>query len=218
MRIIRQSYEILSDISNGIDMLKFIEKCGRVCYKSEDKITENSAENFVKSLIKSKHESVLEHQSITVKFTISRATSHQLVRHRIASYSQASQRYCNYSKGTFGSEVTFVLPYRYRNEDLSNPSAACLTWIYSMESAEHDYMMLISQDGNKPEDAREVLPNSTMTEVVVTANLREWRTIFKLRTDSVADGPIREIMTNLVKELKSKIPVVFDDILKEEKK
>ena len=218
MRIIRQSYEILSDISNGIDMLKFIEKCGRVCYKSEDKITENSAENFVKSLIKSKHESVLEHQSITVKFTISRATSHQLVRHRIASYSQASQRYCNYSQDKFGNEITFIIPHKFRNEDMRNPSPVFSFWLTAMEKAEAYYVLLISQDGIKPQDAREVLPNSTMTELVVTANLREWRNIFKLRTDSTADGPIREIMTNLVKELKSKIPVVFDDILKEEKK
>ena len=215
MKIINPSYEIISEV-NGKKMLEFIERCGRVCYKSEDLITEWSALKFVEGIIKSKHESVLEHQSITVKFIISRATSHQLVRHRLASYSQASQRYCNYSKGKFGNEVTFIIPYKFKDEDIEDPSPSFQLWLAAVKNSELSYMALIERSIIKPQDAREVLPNSTMTELIVTANLREWRTILKLRTSNAADDGIRYIMRELLKELKTRIPIVFDDILKEE--
>ena len=205
MQAIKPYTQIYDDF-NGQDVLKKIEACGRVCYKSEGKIEEGSAEKFVAGLIKRGHEAVLEHASITVKFVVDRGVSHEIVRHRIASYCQESTRYCNYSKEDFGSEITFIIPHY-----LDYKSAGWNTWKDTMKACEDAYFKLLDI-GLVPQEARAVLPNSLKTEVVMTANLREWRNFFKLRTANAAHPQMREVTRPLLDELKELIPVVFDDI------
>lgn len=208
MNIINAGYEIMTPI-NGSEILKHIEKCGRVCYKSEDKITEDSAQIFCKNIIKRGHEAVLEHYSFTVKFIVDRGVSHEIVRHRLASYCQESTRYCNYSKDKFGTEITVIKPCFLDKEDKKYS-----TWINSMKNAEQSYFKVINE-GATPQEGRSVLPNSLKTEVVMTANLREWRHFLKLRTSQYAHPQIREVAIPLLKELQLKIPILFDDIITE---
>ena len=205
MKEIRPSFEIMDDI-DGAKILQKLERCGRVCYKSEDKITEGSAEKFIGMILKSGHESVLEHEKLTVKFICDRGVTHEIVRHRIASYSQESTRYCNYSKDKFGNELTFIRPCFWDDD-----SEAYAVWKQAMEEIEKTYVKLISL-GAKPEEARSILPNSLKTEIVCTMNLREWRHFFRLRTAERAHPQIREISVALLDELKKRIPVIFDDI------
>lgn len=223
MKIIKPSYEIRSDIE-GSQILKNIERAGRTCYKSEDKITDESAPKFIKMLIDRGHESVLEHEKVTVLFVCDRGVSHELVRHRIASFSQESTRYCNYSTGKFSEGITFIMPSWVTDEDLillrkwtdASPKItvdqeAVNAWYFAMKSAEQSYNELITL-GWQPQQARSVLPNSLKTEIVVTANLREWRTIFKQRTSPAAHPQMRELMCPLLDHFKVLIPVVFADI------
>lgn len=205
MKIIAPYHEIISKI-DGAEMLRNIELCGRVCYKSEDRITDGSAEKFVGMILKSGHESVLEHDKITVRFVCDRGVTHEIVRHRIASYSQESTRYCNYSKDKFGGEITFIRPCFWAEDD-----EKFALWKETMQSIENSYVKLISL-GAKPEEARSILPNSVKTEIMVTMNLREWRHFFKLRTAERAHPQIREVAIPLLNELKGLVPVIFDDI------
>lgn len=205
MKIIKP-YAAICEPIDGHEILKKIERCGRVCYKSEDRITDNSAENFVANIIKRGHEAVLEHASVTVKFVVDRGVSHEIVRHRIASYCQESTRYCNYSKDSFGSEITIILPH-YLTED----STAYKIWKKSMSLSEAAYFLMLDV-GCTPQEARAVLPNSLKTELVMTANLREWRTFFKLRTHHSAHPQMVEVARPLLEQFKKVIPVVFDDI------
>ena len=205
MKEIRPSFEIMDDI-DGAKILQKLERCGRVCYKSEDKITEGSAEKFIGMILKSGHESVLEHEKLTVKFICDRGVTHEIVRHSIASYSQESTRYCNYSKDKFGNELTFIRPCFWADD-----SEEYAVWKRAMEEIEKTYVKLISL-GAKPEEARSILPNSLKTEIVCTMNLREWRHFFRLRTAERAHPQIREISVALLDELKKRIPVIFDDI------
>lgn len=210
MKVIDAGYEILSSISEGgIDELQHIEKIGRVCYKSEDKITEDgeSAKKFVKMLIDRGHEAMIEHSSLSVKFIVDRGVSHELVRHRIASFAQESTRYCNYSKDKFDNGVTFIKPFFFE-EGTEEYSA----WIGAMNMAEVSYLKLIDL-GASPQEARSVLPNSTKTEITITANYREWRNFFKLRTAETAHPQMREVTIPLLKELKERLPIIFDDII-----
>lgn len=219
MRVMNPGYEILSKISKGgIEELQHIERIGRVCYKSEDRITEDgeSAKKFVKMLIERGHEAMIEHSSLSVKFTCDRGVSHELVRHRIASYAQESTRYCNYSGDKFGNEIKVIDPIGGIALDSGIKNASLvplmmLEWENAMEDAERHYMKMLEY-GATPQMARSVLPNSTKTEITITANYREWRNFFKLRTDSHAHPQMREITVPLLKELKQLIPVVFDDI------
>ena len=212
MRVINAGYEIISDL-NGAEILKHIERCARVCYKSEDRITDGSAEKMVAALIRSGHEAMLEHYSFTVKFICDRGVSHELVRHRIASFAQESSRYCCYAKDKFGKELTFINPCFW--EPNSDNYAR---WFHEMNEAEKTYLAMI-ESGATPEQARDILPMSIKTEIVMTANLREWRHFFKLRAEGVTGKPhpqMLEITIPLLKELKQKVPVVFDDIMSEE--
>lgn len=209
MKIIKAGYEILTNISDGgIEELQHIEKIGRVCYKSEDKITEDgeSAKKFVKMIIDRGHEAMIEHSSLSVKFVVDRGVSHELVRHRIASFAQESTRYCNYSKDKFGKEITVIEPCFF-----SPMSDSYTFWKHSMESTEAHYFSLLDS-GATPQEARSVLPNSTKTEITITANYREWRNFFKLRTAKAAHPQMREVTIPLLKELKEKLPIIFDDI------
>ena len=194
------------DDIDGAKILQKLERCGRVCYKSEDKITEGSAEKFIGMILKSGHESVLEHEKLTVKFICDRGVTHEIVRHRIASYSQESTRYCNYSKDKFVNELAFIRPCFWADD-----SEEYAVWKRAMEEIEKTYVKLISL-GAKPEEARSILPNSLKTEIVCTMNLREWRHFFRLRTAERAHPQIREISVALLDELKKRIPVIFDDI------
>ena len=195
MKIIKSYYKIEDNI-DGKEILKNIEKYGRTCYKSEDKITDDSAEKFVKMIIKNGHESVLEHEKITVRIVCDRGVSHEIVRHRIGSYSQESTRYCNYS-----GEVKYIQPdFLLEFEDLD-----------LLEKIESHYQKRISQ-GLKPQQARYFLPNGLKTEIVCTYNLREWRLFFKQRTSPAAHPQMREITIPLLNEFREKIPIVFDEI------
>ena len=175
MKIIKPYTEIIDKI-DGQEILKKIEQCGRVCYKSESKISEGSAEKFVAAIVRRGHEAVLEHASITVRFVVDRGISHEIVRHRLASYCQESTRYCNYSKDDFCGEIAVIKPYY-----LTKGTPSYSYWQYSCEYAEKHYFNLLNW-GCTPQEARAVLPNSLKTELMMTANLREWRTFFKLRT------------------------------------
>lgn len=213
MKIVKAGYEILTAISEGgIEELQHIERIGRVCYKSEDKITEDgeSARKFVKMIIDRGHEAMIEHSSLSVKFIVDRGVSHELVRHRIASFAQESTRYCNYSKDKFDNGISFIKPCFW--EDGSD---AYIDWKSAMSIAESHYLGLISK-GATPQEARSVLPNSTKTEITMTANYREWRNFFKLRTAKAAHPQMREVTIPLLKELKEKLPIIFDDISVEE--
>ena len=215
MKIIKPSYEILTPISDGgIKELQHIEKIGRVCYKSEDRITDDgeSAKKFVKMLISNGHEAMIEHSSLSVKFVVDRGVSHELVRHRIASFAQESTRYCNYSKDKFGNEITVILPCFFdTGMGILSNSLVYQEWKLACECAEERYFNLLKM-GATPQQARTVLPNSLKTEITITANYREWRNFFKLRTAEAAHPQMREITIPLLKELQTLIPIIFDDI------
>lgn len=221
MKILKAGYEILTPISEGgLQELKHIEKIGRVCYKSEGKITEDgeSAKKFVKMLIGRGHEAMLEHSTLSVKFTVDRGVSHEIVRHRIASFAQESTRYVNYSLDKFGNEVNYIdiengihLDGKMKNMDAETIAAVLDEWREAMLSAEKHYMRMLEL-GATPQIARSVLPNSTKTELTVTANYREWRNFFRLRTENVAHPQMREVAVPLLEDLKKRIPVVFEDI------
>ena len=205
MRIIEPSWSFEDHIDPKAIMEK-IERAGRTCYKSEGRIGDGTAERFIRGIISRGHESVLEHASITVRIICDRGVSHELVRHRIASYSQESTRYCNYNDGKFGGELTFIKPC-YCEEG----SALYTAWEDAMYDAERTYQWMIDH-GAKPEEARAVLPNSLKTEIVVTMNLREWRYFFKLRTAPAAHPQMREISGMMLDGFKEKLPVLFGDI------
>ena len=209
MKIINAGFQILSNI-NGMEMLKNIEYIARTCYKSEYMMTDLSAVKMVESLINRGHEAMLEHQSISVKFIVDRGVSHELVRHRMASYAQESTRYCNYSKDKFGNEITVIRPC-YFAEDTENYRI----WKASCEAAENAYFAMLDNDAT-PQEARSVLPNSLKTEICMTANLREWRHFFKLRALGITGKPhpqMLEVTVPLLAEFKALIPVVFDDLI-----
>lgn len=210
MKIVKACY-VIEDEIDSVSILKKIEKAGWTCYKSEESITEGSAIDFVKRVLDRGHESVIEHEKVTVRIICDRGVSHEIVRHRIASYSQESTRYCNYSKKKFGTEITVIYPF-FWSED--SDITLRMTWMNAMRSAEKSYFRLLEL-GASPQQARSVLPNSLKTEIVVTFNLREWRHFFKLRVSKAAHPQMKEIVIPMLKEFKEKIPVIFDDILED---
>lgn len=204
MKIIEPSYEILR-----MDDLKLVELAGRTCYKSETAITDESADKFVRNLLKSGHETPLEQGIMTVKFIVDRGISHEIVRHRLASMNQESTRYCNYSAGKFGNELTFIRPVFYRDRpDLMRH------WEQSMAEAEQAYMEAIRL-GAKPEEARTLLPNSLKTEIIFTANFREWRHFFKTRACDLtgkAHPQMIQVTRPLLRAASELRPAVFEDL------
>ena len=196
MRIIKPSVSIESNISYE-EALRIVENATRVCYKSEDKIKEGSAEKLIRGIIKAKHFGCIEHVSLTVKFICDRACSHQLVRHRLMSFNQKSQRYCK------EDNLEVIKP-----EGLENTSL----WLESCRQAENAYAELIRR-GEKPEVARGVLPNSTATEIYATANLREWRHFFELRCHRTAQRDIRSLALSLLCQMFEQYPVFFEDLV-----
>jgi len=225
MKIIEPSVELMRDF-DGAEVIKFIERCGRTCYQSEKNITEDSAEKFVRNLIKRGHESVLEHFSATFKIICDRGVMAELTRHRLASFSVESTRYNNYASDKFDGELTFIKPCFWNDDEKKMYELAPINeegtafrqiyyktpvWKEIMTGSEFAYNALLV-NGATPEQARAVLPNSLKTEIVMTANLREWRHILKLRTAKDAHPQMRQVANMILTILKEKLPVVFEDI------
>ena len=205
MKIVKPSVEILTPI-NGERILNYIETIARTCYQSQQS---NNNHNLVKSLIRSEHFAMLEHYGITVKFVTDRGISHEIVRHRLASFAQESTRYCNYIKDKFGNEISVIKP-----QELVKGSFEYIVWKKQCEQAEKAYFKLVD-NGVKPETARSVLPTSLKTTIVMTANIREWRHFLNLRAIGTTGKPhpdMQELAIDLLNQFKSKIPILFDDI------
>jgi len=253
VNLIVPAYSIMHIFPEGDYTTQWFELIGRICYKSEDKITPESAPKFLRGLLKvdrmvklenrfkellelhvgilllpenedsitltaesmilavqdmmddPAHESVIEHSMMTVRFIFDRGVSHEMVRHRLCALTQESTRYCNYGKG---GEVNVIVP-NFWVEDEHHYKAEL--WEQAMKFAERIYLDLIAA-GAKPEEARSVLPNSLKTEIAVTANFREWRHIFRLRTSKRAHPQMREVMCPLLKEARTRVPIIFDDV------
>lgn len=200
MEVIKAHATLMTELADNENPLRTLEWIGRTAWKSEDKMTEDSAPRFIAMILDKQHESVIEHVSATVKFVVDRGVSHEIVRHRIASYTQESTRYCNYKR----KGVVFIKPpfETKEAEDL---------WYKAMGVAEAIYLQMIDS-GVKPQIARSVLPNSLKTELVMTANLRSWRNFFRLRTAKGAHPQLREVAVPLLADFKRQYPVIFDDI------
>ena len=201
MKIVKPSVELLWITPNAT---KMIERAGRICYKSEELITDDSANKFVKKILERGHEAVIEHASASLLFICDRGVTHELVRHRLVSYCQESTRYCNYGKEKFGNEITVIEPPGLTEKQRE-------FWRISCEASEENYICLINS-GSSPQIARSVLPNCLKTEIVTTANLREWRHIIKLRTAPTAHPQIKEVMDIAKGILKKECSVLFEDL------
>ena len=220
MRLIKPKVEVLDRFKRQ-QVIGRIATVARTCYKSEDLRTADKDVSLVKRLIESKHEAMLEFIDITVKFTCDRGVSHELVRHRLASFAQESTRYCNYSKDKFGNELTFIIPsWLNWNEQTihdgdfkksSNCSIDSQIFIHSLLKAENDYMSLI-HEGWTAQQARMILPMSIKTEINMKCNLREWRHFLNLRCSQAAHPDIRVLALDLLKQFHDRIPIIFDDL------
>ena len=201
MRIIPQSVSLEFITPNAA---QFIERIGRTCYKSEEKITEGSADKFVKMLLNRGHHAMIEHAYATFRVVCDRGVSHEFVRHRIFNYAQESTRYCNYSKSKFGNEVTVI------QVPLSKPGAQEV-WEAANQFSEMSYFKLLEL-GEPPEIARSVLMTDLKTELVGTANFREWRHFIALRTAPAAHPQMREVAGLIFDTLMRECKVCFEDI------
>ena len=214
MKVIKPGFKIIRpDITDGgagrAAIYQLIEQAGRTCYKSEDRIRNDSAAKFVKGLVKSGHEAMIEHASMTVRFTVDRAIANEIVRHRVASYAQESTRYCNYGVDKFGSEITVIEPFY-----LKQGTVGYDIWMAACQAAEFAYFQMLDY-GCTPQEARAVLPLSTKTELVMTANMREWRHFFKLRAAGLTGQPhpqMLEVTRPLLAAVKEYLPELFGDI------
>lgn len=223
MKIIKQNWEFEHIFLQGDDMLRFLEKCGRTCYKSEDKITPESAKIFLKKIIDSEHHSVIEHFNISVRIITDRGVTHELVRHRIAAHSQESTRYCRYNKEKFGNELTVILPvwfydyytlgYPHKHPE-SNIEKGYLEWYTACKNSEKSYFGLLNL-GQSSQQARSVLSNSLKTEIITTMNLRSWRNFFQQRCSIKAHPQMRDLALSMLIEFKKRFPIIFDDIMEE---
>ena len=211
MKVIEPSVHFVTPMNEaaGITVMKRIEEIGRTCYKSEDKISPDSYKKFIKNLIARGHESVLEHCYISVKFICDRGVTHEIVRHRLAAYSQESTRYCNYSGNKFGNEITVIKPcfWEEGSENYRIWQAAC-------QLAERGYFQLL-RNGASPQEARSVLPNSLKTEIVMSADIREWRHFFRLRCSKAAHPQMQEVAKMALMGFYAFMPELFEDICEE---
>lgn len=210
--IVKPEVEIIS-MNDYEDVLKKLEEIGRVCYKSEDRITDGSAETFIGNIIKRGHESVIEHETITARIICDRGITHEIVRHRIASYSQESTRYCNYANDKFNNQISVIDLATGFNYDLNDEGdqAKYEVWKAAMKDSEKHYFKMLEL-GATPQEARSVLPNSLKTEIVMTMNLRQWRHYFRLRVADGAHPQIIEVSQMLLDEFKEAMPLFFEDI------
>lgn len=200
MKIVPQSVSLVWYTPNPQEI---IESAGRTCYKSEDRIATDSSINFIRTVIKSGHESVLEHASASFRIITDRAVCNEIVRHRIASYSQESSRYCNYSANRFGREISIIEPPNLVGD-------AHLAWFDGVKAAEQAYFALI-ESGQPPQIARSVLPSCLKTELVMTTNFRSWRNFMKLRLPPTAHPQIRDVAKSILEKLKSFAPTCFEE-------
>ena len=220
MRTLKPQHVIVGkDQIEGHKILKHIEKIARTCYKSEDLINDESAEKMIKKLIKMNHLAMIEHASVSVLFTCDRGVTHEIVRHRVASYAQESTRYVNYSKDKFGNEIGYIdiaggiaLDTKMKDLPIETIDAIISEWNQACIDAEKHYMKMLEL-GATPQIARSVLNNSTKSDINVTMNLREWRHFFELRCDTPAHPQMRELVIPLLKEMSEVIPIVFDDLV-----
>ena len=242
MKIMKAGYTIIRPHMDGPEardaIYSLIEEAGRTCYKSENAITPESSADFVKKIIANHHDAMLEHAHMTVRFYVDRGISHELVRHRIASFAQESTRYCNYSKDKFGNEITVIEPcffeefpvetrirmretidgkrsYPFPMEDMTDRMKQYASWYRACRQCEHDYLLMLDR-GVTPQEARDVLPTSLKTEVVMTANMREWRHFFELRAIGTTGKPhpqMQEVAMKLLEECAGYMPELFGDIL-----
>ena len=217
MKIIKPYFEVYEDLTDPEmtdRMLMKLDEIGRTCYKSTASGDTEAAGKFVRKLIEHGHEAMLEHVSISVKFVVDRGVSHELVRHRMASFAQESTRYCNYSKDKFGNELTFIEPCFWSDDYPSNNWHLMNQWKLDMKACEDTYLQMLNI-GATPQEARSVLPNSLKTEIWVTANVREWRHILKLRAIGTTGAPhpqMAEVMVPLLKYFRTYLPDVFFDL------
>jgi thymidylate synthase (FAD) len=205
VRQVIPSFKIVSGKSKE-EMYDNLERIGRTCYKSDKLQSADSSVAFIKKILSSGHESVIEHESITVRMIIDRGISHELVRHRLASYSQESSRYCNYANDRFGREISVIKPCL-----ISYGTNQYLIWEAAVKNSESAYMSMIDA-GFAPEVARSILPTCLKTEVVVTMDLREWRHFFKLRCAKPAHPDMRFIANQMLEEFKTRWGEIFEDI------
>lgn len=205
VKIVEPSAEIITPL-DGDAILKHLELCARNCYKSEDKITHDSAVKMIKKLLELGHEAMIEHFNVTIKMTCDLGVYKDITRHRHVSYAIESTRYCNYSKGKYGSELTMIAPC---NIEKGTPEYKL--WLETMETIEKNYNAMAAL-GCKADQLRMLLPHSIKADVIMTANLREWRHIFKLRCAPAAHPSVQQVMKMLLRQMKSAIPVLFDDI------
>lgn len=217
-KIIKQDFEVVL-LGTPEEMMKHIEKCGRICYKSEDKITDDSSGKFVSNIIRRGHEAVIEHIPITVFITTDRGISHELVRHRMASYCQESTRYCNYNKDKFGGHIQFIdimeaieLDTKMKNLGPDVINAITKEWADAMHDSERHYNRMIEL-GATPQVARSVLSNSVKTDIVITTNPRSWRNIIEQRTPVTAHPQMRNLMIKIAGVLKQQLPLLFGDLI-----
>lgn len=212
MIIVKPAYEIISQ-NDYPSMLEKIEKAGRVCYKSENRISEGTAETFIRGILKCGHESVIEHESISVRVICDRGVTHEIVRHRVASYSQESTRYCNYTNDKFSSQISCIDIATGFQYDLNNEHDCKKyeVWQEAMKESENYYFRLLEL-GAKPQEARSVLPNSLKTELVMTMNLREWRHFFRLRCATAAHPQMRELACMILADFIKRFPIFFEDL------
>jgi len=210
MKIIKPSIEVMFYLpENGDSPEKSIERAARVCYKSEDKITKVSAPRLVRKLRKRGHHAMLEFGYATAKIIADRGMSHELVRHRLASFAQESSRFCNYSKGKFNSEITVI-----EQPGIVKGTEEYLVWCAAMKDMQEKYMKLLDL-GVKAEIARSVLPIGLKTEINIGANLRQWRHVFKMRCASSAHPIIRGVMLDALSQFNDYMPSIYEDLAKE---
>lgn len=201
MKIIEPLLEV--EKFDGVRIMRNIERACRTCYRSEDKITEDSYKNLLKNCINRGHESVLEHEKISIRMTCDLGVYKDLTRHRIASFSIESTRYCNYGKDKFDNEMKFIKPCNIEDEN------NLATWKECMKHIE-TYYMLMSNNKAKPDELRLLLPHSIAAEVCMTANIREWKHILSLRANNHVHPSIQQLMIPLLLLFKKEMPEIFD--------
>lgn len=212
--------EIQVENYDGIRIMKNIERACRTCYRSEGLITEDSYKKLLKNCINRGHESILEHEKITIRMICDIGVYKDLTRHRFGSFSIESTRYCNYSKDKFGNNIKFIEPIFYDNRhpdeynDIKDVRNALKTeyWVECMKNIEASYMQMNQIQGTTPDELRMLLPHSTAAEVTMTANIREWRHILGLRCSKAAHPAIRQLLIPLLLKFKEDMPELFDAI------
>ena len=190
---------------DGVKIMKRIERACRTCYRSEDKIGEDSYKNLLTNCLNRGHESVLEHEKITVRIYSDIGTYKDLTRHRFASFSVESTRYCSYNKDKYGNEIAVVNPVYIEDKEVYE------TWKNAMENIEKSYMKM-KELGATTDMCREILPHSTAAEYTMTANIREWKHILELRTTNHVHPAIRQILIPLLLLFKEQMPEIFGNI------